>query len=124
MATLRPTKRAGAKAAGPVVGLAGTALYAYLLNSINLPETLWLLVLAGALLGAAIGRWWIVSAALVTWSFPMLDSLRDDEVASLVFYVYMPLAAVSIASGVATRKLATRAVAELPRGRHPRSHRP
>lgn len=95
--------RGGCAVAG---ALAGIAAYVYVMTSVNLPEEIEPFIAAGVALGLLIGHWLIVLGALSTLSIAVLDPLGPDrELWTLIWFVYLPAAAVSIAVGVGLRKL-------------------
>lgn len=90
---------------GPAL-LAGGAAYAYAMNAVNLPEEIEPFIACGVALGLLVGRWPMVLAALSTLSIAITDPLGpDDELWTLIGWVYTPIAALSIATGVGVRVL-------------------
>jgi len=93
--------------------LALVAGYALFMHSINLPEEWPLYCLGGAAIGLLVGRWPAVAGALVALSIPLTDPDPGSEAGllwELTFFVYIPMAALGIAAGVAVHRGARRLV--------------
>ncbi len=91
--------------------LVATGGYVYVINSINLPEEIEIFIAAGVGIGLAVGRWPVVVAALAVFSIAAFDPLGPtDETWTLIWFVYLLGAALSISVGVAIRLLADRAL--------------
>jgi hypothetical protein len=104
------------------VGLAVAAAVPYvllvraILDALDSPLGWVPFVLAGALYGMLVGRWWAVLAAallLLLLVEVRASDLGDDEdpfalILGLLLVVFIPVAAISIAAGVALRRLLER----------------
>jgi hypothetical protein len=88
-----------------VVAVAGSALYGYVLTTVDLPEE-WGFWLGGAVvLGLLIGRWYTVLGALATLALPLdHEGGGAAEVTVVTIFVYLPAAALGIALGVGIRE--------------------
>jgi len=67
-----------------------------------------LIPLAGFALGLAVGRWWIVAAAMPFWAAIVWMDQLDRRLTILVASQLTVLLACEIASGVAVRRLHAR----------------
>ena len=89
-----------------LVAVVGTAGYVLLINNTNQPENIAAFVLPAVALGALVQRWWILVVAFAPLSYGV-DGF-EEELEALVVVVYIPMAAVSIATGWTAGALVTR----------------